>query len=88
MHGEFVAFVKERDEALSRAVLQDDWDGVRRYMIKWAVPCPDNETVLKVGVYKAVQQCRGIGEDVKRIAAEKCAAMGFSSDMYGVKGDE
>ena len=84
MNIEMKDFVKERDEAFRRAVLFDDWDGVYRYMAKWQVPCPNDFKTLKLGVYKAVRECTGIGDDVKKLAAEKAVAMGFSPSMFEV----
>lgn len=81
---EFKEFVKERDEAFRLAVLFDDWDGVYRYMAKYGVECPRSVKVLKAGVYKAVRECTGIGEDVKELAAEKALAMGMSPSMFEV----
>lgn len=75
-------FVRERNEAVRRAVLFDDWNGVYRYMSKYGVEAPRSVKVLKAGVYKAVRECRGIGEDVKELAAEKARAMGVSPSMF------
>lgn len=85
---DMAAFVKERDEAFRRAVLFDDWDGVYRYMVKYGVECPRSVKVLKAGVYKAVRECAGIGEDVKELAAEKALAMGMSPSMFEVNNHE
>ena len=84
----FMEFVRERDEAFRRAVVLDDWDGVYRYMAKYGVECPRSVKVLKAGVYKAVRECAGIGEDVKKLAAEKALAMGISPSMFEVKSDD
>lgn len=88
MNIEMKDFVRERDEAFRRAVLFDDWDGVYRYMVKYGVECPRSVKVLKAGVYKAVRECRGIGEDVKALAAEKALAMGMSPSMFEVNNHE
>lgn len=80
----FKNFVKERDEAIRRAVVLDDWDGVYRYMAKYHVPCPSNPRVLKLGIYKAARECNGIADDVKALAAEKCKAMGACPSMFEV----
>lgn len=85
---DMTAFVKERDEAFRRAVLFDDWGAVVRYMVKWDVPVPWDLRVLKAGVYKAVRECAGIGEDVKELAAEKARAMGMSPSMFEVNNHE
>ena len=85
---DFRNFVRERDEAFRRAVVLDDWYGVYRYMAKWQVPCPNDFKTLKLGVYKAVRECTGIGDDVKKLAAEKAVAMGFSPSMFEVRRDD
>ena len=71
------AFTKERDKAFTDAVVNDKWDGVRAYMNKYGFS-PSSDTVMKAGVYKAVQYCTNIPEDVKILAIGKCVAMGFS----------
>ena len=68
----------ERDKAFVDAVTKDDWNGVKKYAKKYGVPLPDNEDVMKAGIYKAVQHCTRISEEVKMLAAEKCVKLGFS----------
>lgn len=50
----------ERDDAMTAAVMDDDWDAVRRYCKKYKVPLPSNEKVMKAGIYKAVQEIIGL----------------------------
>ncbi len=76
-------FVRDRDLAFVTAVLFDDWNGVRAHCRRWGVPIPKNPTVLKAGVYKAVQECRGISNDVKQLAAQKCRDLGMSPFPFG-----
>ena len=71
-------FVEYRNQVFTRAVMEDDWDGVMEYASKYGVPLPKKHTVMKAGIYKAVQDCTGIPEDVKKLAAEKCRALGFN----------
>jgi len=70
-------FVKERDRVLTAAVMNDDWDGVREYAIRWGGEIPDDDDVMKAGVYKAVQECTTISQTVKNLAWKKCCALGF-----------
>lgn len=71
------AFTKERDKAFTDAVVNDNWDGVKAYMKKYGIPA-SSDTVAKVGIYKAVQYCTNIPEDVKMLAMQKCLEMGFN----------
>ena len=71
------SFTKERDKALTDAVVNDKWDGVRAFMEKYRM-FASNDTVMKAGIYKAVQYCTDIPEDVKTIAMQKCLEMGFN----------
>lgn len=43
-------FVKERDEAL----LSLDKDRIQRFMKKYGIPCPENETIFWAAVHKAI----------------------------------
>lgn len=71
-------YVKERDKAFIAAVLNDDWEPVKRYCKKYDIPIPGKEIVMKAGIYKAVQECTNIPDDIKNEAAEKCVELGFS----------
>jgi hypothetical protein len=70
------AFTEERDKTITDAVVNDNWDGVRAYMEKYGVSA-SSDTVMKAGIYKAVQYCTNIPEDVKILAIKKCVKMGF-----------
>lgn len=70
-------FAEERDKAFIDAVVKDDWTGVKKYSKKYGIPVPKNEKVMKAWVYKAVQECTNIPEDVKEIAMRKCLGLGF-----------
>ena len=71
-------FLKCRREAFTKAVLEDDWNAVRRYCEKYMVPIPEDEKVLKAGTYKAVQICTDFQKAVKDLAAQKCLELGFN----------
>ena len=73
------AFVRARNKAFTEAVLHDDWEGVKDYMKRWnpEADIPENENVMKAGIYKAVQYCTDISEEVKSIAFQKCIEIGF-----------
>ena len=74
-------FVKERDEAIKKAVLDDDWEPVKKYSIKYGVPLPKSERVMKAGIYKACQECLNIPQEVKEVAYIKCINLGFEPYM-------
>ena len=71
------AFTEERDKTLIEAVVNDNWDGVRAFMEKYGMSA-SSDTVMKAGMYKAVQYCTNIPEDVKTLAMQKCLEMGFN----------
>ena len=77
-----MSFAKERDKAFIDAVTKDDWNGVKKYAKKYGVRLP------KAGVYKAVQLCSDIPEDVKVLAAQKCMDLGFNPMINPVEGDD
>lgn len=72
----YKAMVKERDEAMCLAVLADDWDAVRAFMYKYGVVYPKDELKMKIGIYRAVQQCTRISQSVKDTAVAKCVELG------------
>ena len=73
-----MTFAEERDKAFIKAVVDDDWKAVLKYSKKYGVPVPRERNVMKAGVYKAVQYCTNIPEDVKNPAFRKCLELGFS----------
>ena len=73
-----MTFAEERDKAFIDAVVNDKWDKVRKYSKKYGVPVPKKRNVMKAGVYKAVQYCTNIPEDVKVLAMQKCLQLGFN----------
>lgn len=79
-------FAKERDEAFVEAVVNDNWDKVRKYSKKYGVPIPKNKAAMKAGVYKAVQYCTDIPEKIKLQAMQKCLEMGLNPyvEEYGI----
>lgn len=74
---------RERNRAFEDFVLTGRWDRVRKYCAKYGVKMPVNERVAAAGVYKAVQECRGISDEIKALAGEKCEALGFNPTMWG-----
>ena len=73
-----MTFAEERDKAFIDAVVNDKWDKVIKYSKKYGVPIPKKENVMKAGIYKAVQFCTNISEDVKVLAMQKCIKLGFN----------
>ena len=71
-------FLKDRKKAFTNAVLLDDWDGFKKYCMKYGLPIPRNESVMKAGCYKAVQECTDIADAVKDEAMKKCLLLGFN----------
>lgn len=67
----------DRDAAILAAVTLDDWDAVRAYCTKYGLPIPEDELVLKGGIYKAAQAATRITSEVKALARRKCVALGM-----------
>jgi hypothetical protein len=74
-------FVKDRDEAFTDFVLTGNTKKVRAYCKKYGMPIPKNNKVFAAGIYKAVQQCTNIPEEVKAKAFMNCLELGFSPLM-------
>lgn len=81
-------FIKERNEAFKEAVLYDKWEKVIKYAKKYDVSLPKNKKAMKVGVYKAVQYCTDIPENVKRNAMVKCLELGCNPFIEPVEREE
>lgn len=73
-----IEFVKDRHNAFARAVMDNDWNGVIKYMKKYKMPVPKDRLVLKIAIYKAVQECTDMPEDVKKTAYDKCVKLGYN----------
>lgn len=73
--------VKERDGAFMDFVLTDSDKKVKAYCRKYGVRIPRSKKVFSAGIYKAVQYCTNIQEDVKNKAMIKCLELGFSPFM-------
>lgn len=68
----------DRKKAFEEAVVNDDFSYFRKYCKKYGAPIPEDEKVMKAGIYKAVQVCIDISEEVKETAFLKCVELGFS----------
>lgn len=84
------SFVEERNAAFIDFVKTGDTKKVRKYCKKYGVDMPKERKVFAAGIYKAVQQCTSIPEDVKVLAMQKCLEIGFNPlirpyDMEGSK---
>lgn len=75
---DFKRMVKERDEAFTEFVLTGRDEKAMAYCRKYGVPMPTKKTVFAAGIYKAVQHCTNIPQDVKDLAAMKCMVLGFN----------
>lgn len=71
-------FVRDRDKAFTAAVMNDDWQAFKMYCKKYGLQIPSDKKVMKGGVYKAVQQCTRIPQEVKDEAFRKCLELGMS----------
>lgn len=71
-------FVKERDEAFTDFVMTGSTKKLKAYFQKYNVPMPKDKNIMAAGVYKAVQHCTGISDEVKNTAVMKCLDLGFS----------
>ena len=70
--------VKERDEAFTDFVLTGNETKLKAYCKRYGVKLPKNPIVRAGGVYKAVQHCTNIQQDVKEIAVKKCMELGMN----------
>ncbi len=76
-----MSLASERDKAFIEFVKTGNKEKVMRYCKKYGVPLPDDERIMSAGIYKAVQLCTNIPEDVKVMAMQKCLEIGFNPMM-------
>ncbi len=76
-------FATERDEAFTEFVTTGKKEKLLAYCKKYHVPVPTSEKALAGGIYKAVQGCTNIPEDVKLLAALKCTSLGMNPYSMG-----
>lgn len=69
---------KERDEAFIDYVKTGNFKKFNAYCKKYGVPMPKNQRVKAAGIYKAIQYCTNIPQDIKNKAMIKCLELGFS----------
>lgn len=78
----FSDFVRERDAAFTDFVLTGNLEKFEAYCKKNGIKHPTDERVIAGGIYKAVQQCTNIPQEVKDIAAKKCLEIGMSPYVF------
>lgn len=71
-------FLADRREALTKAVMDDDWTAVNKYCRKYHVDMPKEKRIFKAGIYKAAVGCTDLPQDVIDTAFMKCLELGFS----------
>lgn len=71
-------FVRDRDEAFIDFVQTGSTVKVKKYCKKYGVQMPKDKKVFAAGIYKAVQQCTNIPQEIKDKAFTKCLELGFS----------
>lgn len=58
-------FVRDRDEAFIDFVETGSTVKVRKYCRKYGMDMPKDKKVFAAGIYKAVQQCTNIPQEIK-----------------------
>lgn len=73
-----MSYKEERDKAFIAFVNDDDLKPWVKLCKKYGIQRPASARVERAGIYKAVQYCTNITEDVKALAMQKCFEMGFN----------
>lgn len=76
-------FRKERNEAITAAVMEDKWDKMYAYVRKYGVPMPIHEIAFKAGTYKAAHDIPALPQEVRDTADRKAIALGFKTGTGG-----
>lgn len=75
-------FVKDRNNAFISFVKTDDLSEFYKYADRYQFSVPSDINIIKAGIYRAVQKCTDIPEDIKEIAREKCMELGFAPYIW------
>lgn len=75
-------FIEERDLAFTDVVLKGDFKRLWAYCDKYYINMPRNEELAKISVYKAIQECGGIADEVKEKARKECIEAGFNPSLW------
>lgn len=70
-------FADERDEAFIDFVETGNTAKVKKYCRKYGVDMPKDKKVFAAGIYKAVQECTNIPDEIKDKAFTKCLELKF-----------
>lgn len=81
-------FAKERNAAFIDFVQTGNTTKVQKYCKKYGVPIPKDKKVFAAGIYKAVQECIGIPEEIKSLAMQRCLKIGFNPLMRPISMQE
>lgn len=73
-----MSYPEERDKAFIEFVKNDNIKPFVKFCKKYGITRPASWKVERAGIYKAVQYCTNIPEDVKVLAMQKCLKMGFN----------
>ena len=78
-------FVRSRDDAFARFVMDDDWGALYAHLRRYRqfADRPRDKRVLAAAIYKGVQECTNIPAEVKAVAKEKCERLGFKPYVPG-----
>lgn len=75
-------FIKERDFALTKAVMEDDFEPILIYFEKYNItPISNNPIVIEGAVYKAAYNCLSLPQNVRERAKQKCIELGMSEKI-------
>ena len=72
------SYPTERDKALVEFVKNDNLKPWVKVCKKYGITRPSSWKVERAAIYKMVQYCTNIPEDVKVLAMQKCLKMGFN----------
>lgn len=70
-------YARRRDEALIEFIKTDDDSKVRNLMKAVGTQVPKNKKAFHGGLYKSARYCTRIPADIKKMAWDKCVAIGM-----------
>lgn len=75
-------FLEDRRKAITAGIKDDDMNAVKAYLRKYGEEIPEEDTVLKLAIYKVAQGCADIPRALKMVAMFKAYELGVSPAFF------
>lgn len=74
---------RKRDERFIEFVMNDNDKPIKKLAREYLIYLPKSKKAFRGGIYKRVQECANIPDDVKDVAFMKCLKLGMTPFLPG-----